>query len=82
MLSCLRGKKFQFLIAEGLQINLKGGCQEGIPWMDSEMERNCFGREWGGGAGAYNSAFTPDRRSEQQVKIHGQVGLFIEPGRG
>jgi len=35
----------------------------------------------GGGAGGYNSAFTPDRGTEQQVKINGQVGLFTE-GKG
>jgi len=34
-----------------------------------------------GGAGGYNSTFTPDRGTEQQVKINGQVGLFTE-GRG
>jgi len=39
---------------------------------------------WGGGEeedGGYNSAFIPDRGTEQQVKINGQVGLFTE-GRG
>jgi len=44
------------------------------------MERIFFGGEHGGARG-YNSAFTPDRVTEQQVKINGQVGLFTE-GRG
>jgi len=43
------------------------------------MERIFF---WGGGEdGGYDSAFIPDRGTEQQVKLNGQVGLFTE-GRG
>ena len=37
MLSCLQKKKLQnfnsYSIVQGLQINFKTGCQEGIPWM-------------------------------------------------
>ena len=50
---------------------------------DTETERIFFaggGGEGRGGAGGYNSAFIPDRGTEQQVKINGQVGLFTEGG--